>query len=104
MTKPLAKSLHTVTVLTRVAGYLMNCHDSRQYKAVPSAVDKALAILGYHDAPDVYGLREAAIMKLDPTYSAPVREPTPAELQAEWNDQVAREEREADRCIDVSFK
>lgn len=60
--KPLAKSLHTITVLVRIAGYLKAtsntpCSDE-------TAVYSALVILGYTDAPDPHGLRAAALKQL----------------------------------------
>lgn len=43
--KPLTKSLHTVTALSRVAKHLIDQHPG---KLTPiKAVDRALAILGY---------------------------------------------------------
>ena len=53
-TKPLAKSLHTVTVLVRVAHEVRN----RQFPPLPadSAVTRALDILGLTGQPDSYGL------------------------------------------------
>lgn len=59
--KPLAKSLHTITALQRVAvhlldnGMALNQHD---------AVQAALAVLGYHGAPDPYGLAAKAVEAL----------------------------------------
>lgn len=111
MTKPLAKSLHTVTVLKRLALHALEWNFVDD-ETPERAVDFACNLLGYADADDPYNLRGAAVEAVRkaipaPTAAptaAPVREPTPAELQAEWDDMVAREEREADRCIDVSFK
>jgi hypothetical protein len=59
--KPLAKSLHTVTVLVRVAIYVKekNLEFSNVF-----AVDMALGILGLGDMPDVHGLAEQAIKQL----------------------------------------
>jgi hypothetical protein len=52
MSKPLAKSLHTITVLVRVA--LSVKRDKPM--ANDSAITAALAILGLTDQPDSYGL------------------------------------------------
>ena len=52
MTKPIAKSLHTVTVLVRVARDIQ----ARQHMANDDAVTHALNLLGLGDMPDVYGL------------------------------------------------
>jgi hypothetical protein len=52
MNKPLAKSLHTVTVLVRVARDIQ----ARQHMANDDAVTYALNLLGLADMPDVYGL------------------------------------------------
>jgi hypothetical protein len=61
--KPLAKSLHTVTVLVRVAHEVRN----RQFPPLPadSAVTRALDILGLTEQPDSYGLAAAAIKQLN---------------------------------------
>ncbi len=60
--KPLAKSLHTVTVLVRVAHEVRN----RQFPPLDadSAVARALDILGLTEQPDSYGLAAAAIKQL----------------------------------------
>ena len=55
--KPLAKSLHTVTVLTRLAIYL---HQSGQPGSAWSLTGRAADILGHLDAPDPHALRMAA--------------------------------------------
>jgi hypothetical protein len=61
MSKPLAKSLHTVTVLVRVALHAKyNTHMSNGH-----AVCAALAVLGLTNQPDSYGLAEQAIKQLD---------------------------------------
>jgi hypothetical protein len=52
MSKPLAKSLHTVTVLVRVARDIQ----ARQPMANDDAVTYALNLLGLADMPDMYGL------------------------------------------------
>jgi len=59
MTKPLAKSLHTVTVLVAIA-------DTRKHDLAYTfeRVDYALHVLGLENAPDVYGLRAQAIAKI----------------------------------------
>ncbi len=56
--KPLAKSLHTVSVIVRVARYLLD--DAGVEQAVANAID----VLGYHDAPDPYGLAAAALKQM----------------------------------------
>lgn len=63
MTKPIAKSLHTVTVLVRVAKFIQSLDNggySNQY-----AVGKAMIALGLQDQPDDYDLLNAAIKQLD---------------------------------------
>jgi hypothetical protein len=67
MTKPLAKSLHTITVLVNVARHL---EATAATIAVPSAgwpgyVTQATRLLGLDDKPDVYGLADAAIKQLE---------------------------------------
>jgi hypothetical protein len=59
--KPLAKSLHTVTVLVRVA--LNEKHNTTMSNG--HAVCAALAILGLTEQPDSYGLAEQAIKQLN---------------------------------------
>lgn len=58
MQKPIAKSLHTVTVLVQVAR-------STGYPNPEDAIKRALIILGLEDAPDVYGLAAQALKKLN---------------------------------------
>jgi hypothetical protein len=61
--KPLAKSLHTVTVLVRVAHEIRN----RQFPPLDadSAVARALDILGLTEQPDSYGLALQAEKQLN---------------------------------------
>jgi len=62
MNKPLAKSLHTVTVLVRVAQDIM----ARGEPNLPAfvAVHAAVELLGLYDLPDTYGLKWAAVKQL----------------------------------------
>ena len=60
MSKPLAKSLHTVTVLVRVAKAL----NRDQVWSNDMAVYLALEALGLTDMPDTYGLTAAAVKQL----------------------------------------
>jgi hypothetical protein len=62
MTRNLAKSLHTVTVLARLAQHLVDTHLSMTIgsQCTYRAVDKACEILGLADMPDVYQLKQAA--------------------------------------------
>lgn len=59
MTKPLPKSLHTVTVLVAIA----RAHDARM-GAPYNGLDYALDILGYSGCRDEYSLRAQAAAKL----------------------------------------
>lgn len=61
MSKPLAKSLHTVTVLVRVAKAL----NRNSIWSNGMAIDLALEALGLADMPDTYGLAAAALKQLD---------------------------------------
>lgn len=61
MSKPLAKSLHTVTVLVRVAKAL----NRDQVWSNGMAVDLALEALGLADMPDSYGLAAQAVKQLN---------------------------------------
>lgn len=63
MSKPLAKSLHTVTVLVRVAR-LIQATDNSGYSN-HWAIGKALTALGLDAMPDTYGLANAALKQLD---------------------------------------
>ena len=60
-TKTLAKSLHTVTVIVRVARLMRKLRSTSN----EVAVTHALELLGYHDAADPYGLAAAALKQLD---------------------------------------
>lgn len=62
VTKPIPKSLHTVTVLVRVATHLRDHHVSNA-----DAVAAALDLLGYTDTnqPDTHGVVAAALKIMD---------------------------------------
>lgn len=60
MAKPLAKSLHTVTVLVRVARSLALSDKLDDVSALKSAE----VILGLDMLPDPYGLRVAALKQM----------------------------------------
>ena len=62
MSKPLAKSLHTVTVLVRVARLLLK--RDLAFSNV-EAVNGALQVLGLDDMPDEYGLAAQALKQLN---------------------------------------
>lgn len=61
MTKPIAKSLHTITVLVRVARDIKARHPERD---TFSAVYAALDLLGLGDMPDDHGLVSATLKQL----------------------------------------
>jgi hypothetical protein len=66
MNKPLAKSLHTVTVLVRVAKiYLPSVGQASEESRNKVAVMAAIKALGLGDMPDTYGLVDAAIKQLN---------------------------------------
>ena len=77
MSKPLAKSLHTVTVLVRVAKLHLpsapfaggnNYRDIRSFshaERCAMAVAEAMETLGLSGMPDTYGLVAAAIKQLN---------------------------------------
>ena len=65
MSKPLAKSLHTVTVLVRVALNEKSTYPANAPMLNGHAVCAALAVLGLTNQPDSYGLAEQAIKQLD---------------------------------------
>lgn len=56
--KPVAKSLHTLTVLQQVARIFTN--DYYALKPEP-AMDKAMTVLGLAGRPDPYGLKARAL-------------------------------------------
>ncbi len=64
---PIPKSLHTVRVLTVMAGMVRN-----QYASLPphpsgfegAAVEEAARLLGYNDTEDTYGLKAKAVKAL----------------------------------------
>jgi hypothetical protein len=60
--KPLAKSLHTITVLVRVA---LNAKLRHPLLSNSGLVAVALDILGLGDMPDTNGLAEQAIKQLN---------------------------------------
>jgi hypothetical protein len=64
-TKPLPKSLHTVTVLVRVARHLQNSEPSAARPNNETAVDEALVLLGHRDTPDTYCLGAAAVKQMN---------------------------------------
>ena len=69
MSKPLAKSLHTVSVLINVAREVAR-NDSYDDTRLPprtaaELVSVALAVLGYANAPDPYGLAARAVAVLE---------------------------------------
>jgi len=61
MNKPLAKSLHTVTVLVRVARDIQN----RAPISDDTAITLALGLLGLADMPDTYRLALQAVRQLN---------------------------------------
>lgn len=63
MSKPLPKSLHTVTVLVRVATLLRDA--KLPILTAQQAVNAALDILGYDHEADPYGLAAAAAKQMD---------------------------------------
>lgn len=62
MSKPIPKSLHTVTVFVRMANMLFEIGgcDSRE-----QALDDAISNLGYADTPDTHELRAKALAQLN---------------------------------------
>ena len=62
MAKPLAKSLHTVTVLVRVARLLLKQNLACSHV---DALIEALDALGLADSPDTYGLIDQALKQLN---------------------------------------
>jgi hypothetical protein len=58
--KPVAKSLHTITVIVQVA----KLHQQRFNETKESALTSALIVLGLNDRADPYGLAAAAAKQL----------------------------------------
>jgi hypothetical protein len=92
-TKPLPKSLHTVTVLTKLAVHFARVDE----QPLDHAMERLLRVLGYDeslayngdDTTDPYALVFQATQQAIKACAA------------EWR---AAAKREADRCIDVSHK
>lgn len=61
MTKPVAKSLHTITVLVQVAGMIK----TQECIRAELAMDVAMAELGLAGRPDPHGLRDKALALLN---------------------------------------
>ena len=66
MSKPLAKSLHTVTVLVRATKAIADYEGLAPTDG--KAIDLALAVLGLGDMPDDYGLVAQATKQLRKFY------------------------------------
>lgn len=64
MDKPLAKSLHTVTVLVNVARLQWHA-DKIGGRSWAAYVYEALVALNLQDKPDTYGLADQAIKQLE---------------------------------------
>jgi hypothetical protein len=62
------KSLHTVTVLVNVARKLRTIHCNLSPR---SLISEAVAVLGYGDTPDVYGLATKAVAILEKETAKP---------------------------------
>lgn len=62
MNKPLAKSLHTVTVLVRVARTIAR-YENLDPTCV-AAMQRAVEALGLSDQPDVHNLFDAALKQI----------------------------------------
>jgi len=56
--KPIAKSLHTITVIAQVATMIRTTNSA---DSIDGAVEMALQILGLAGKPDVYGLAAKAV-------------------------------------------
>lgn len=67
--KPMPKSLHTVSVLVNVARLFQQlaAANGGARMSAEYAIESAIGSLGYHGAPDPYGLaaRAAAILEKD---------------------------------------
>lgn len=62
--KPVAKSLHTLTVLYQVAGHLAPTSGASLTRIMEEALDRAMAVLDLAGRPDPYGLRARALALL----------------------------------------
>lgn len=60
--KPIPKSLHTVTVLRRMAQMMKAIHP---HATSEGAISLALIELGYVDTPDTHGLAAAALKAMN---------------------------------------
>ena len=62
--KPLAKSLHTVSVLVNLARFIQYQPWAKPWNAA-QCINHACAILELEGKPDVYGLKAAALKQLN---------------------------------------
>lgn len=60
--KPIPKSLHTVTVIVKLARY----HHNAERGTYDRSIAWAVKFLGYADTPDTHGLAAAALKQLAP--------------------------------------
>lgn len=63
--KPIAKSLHTVTVIVQVATLLKSHHTT-----VEGPIDEAMTVLGLAGREDPWGTRAAALKQMTPKPAA----------------------------------
>lgn len=63
MSKPVAKSLHTVTVLMQLARSLQA--SGERYTGPNVAIDEAMGILSLNGRPDPHGLRAKAVALME---------------------------------------
>ena len=61
MNKPIAKSLHTITVMVQVARHI---RDNDLSITREQALEDALIVLDLQDKPDTYSLKSAALKQL----------------------------------------
>jgi len=81
---PIAKSLHTLTVLQQVAA-LIHGNDHMTAPYLEASMDKAMTVLGLAGRPDPYGLRARALELMTRPPKGPpkrVRKPKGAAAQA----------------------
>lgn len=62
MNKPLAKSLHTVSVLVKLSRFIQEATSLKDNEA---SLKAALVVLGYDTSADPHGLAEAALKQLN---------------------------------------
>jgi len=96
-TKTLAKSLHTVTVLHRVASLFIQMGRTSDKRL---AIDLAATALGYTGADDPYALCHAALLQLEKGVSDVLTVDRPRPTLSQLRDEAGRQHEREPHAID----